>query len=199
MNHSNDANKLKKSNNCKIMTASKVLNMPLKIYFPTISINKIKEIIDQSNTVGVKSYLSKYLIDEKNKITIYGDTGIFEMLHNNNLYQLYPNDRNIKESVINNSLKILIDSSYMRLSDNPSYQIPYCHVIQNRIIKTYKPNIKSNVKFIIEVGTGSDNVCDFYMMITMADINYNEKNEIEINNFVKDEIMSFLLTLNLYR
>lgn len=112
-------------------------------------------------------------------------------------------DRNVKESFINNGLKILIDSSYMRRSDNPSYQIPYCHIIQNRIINTYKPNLKSNLKFIIEMengnGTVVDNVCDFYMMITMADIIYNEKNEIEINKFVKDEIMSFLLTLNLYR
>ena len=147
------------------------------------------------------------LIDEKKKITIYGDTGIFEVLHNNSLYQLYPMDRNVKESVISNGLKILIDYSYMRRSDNPSYQIPYCHIIKNRIIKTYKPNIKSNLKFIIEMengtGTGNgtvvDNVYDFYMTITMADIIYNEKNEIEINKFVKDEIMSFLLTLNLYR
>mgnify|MGYP003353932082 CR=1 FL=1 len=48
-------------------------------------------------------------------------------------------------------------------------------------------------------GNENDNVCDFYMMITITDIIRNEKNEIEINKFVKDEIMSFLLTLNLYR
>ena len=45
----------------------------------------------------------------------------------------------------------------------------------------------------------NDNVCDFYITITSADININNKNEIEINKFIKDEIMSFLLKLNLYR
>ena len=112
-------------------------------------------------------------------------------------------DHIVKESVINNGLKILIDSSYMRRNDNPSYQIPYRHIIKNKIIKTYKLNAKSNLKFIIEIenenGNENDNVCDFYMMITITDIIRNEKNEIEINKFVKDEIMSFLLTLNLYR
>lgn len=185
-------NQTNKKNNFKLT------NFPVKIYFPTISLHAIREIIDQNNKLYSKSFLSKYLIDEKNKIIIYGDTGIFEML-NNNLHQLYPIDLNVNELIINNNLKILIDSSYFKRSEYPSYQIPYYHIIKNRIIKTYKMNINSKLKFIIEIEKENHNICDFYMIINMNDITNNENNEIEINKFVKDEIMSFLFGLNLYR
>ena len=171
--------------------------IPIKIYFPTISLDKIKDIVKQTtNKKENKSNISQYLTDENKKIIIYGLTGIFEMA-NNNLYQLYPIDKSVKELNIHNNFKVLIDSSYMRRNQDPSYQIPYYHSIKNKIIRTYKSDVKSNIKFIIEME--NDDVSDFYMMITSADIFNNEKNEIEINKFVKDEIMSFLLRLNLYR
>jgi hypothetical protein len=171
-------------------------SLPIKIYFPSISLNAIKDIIIQNNKIGSKSYISKYLVDESKKIIIYGNTGIFEII-NNNLYQLYPVDKIIKELTINNNLKILVDTSYMRRNETPSYQIPYYHIIKNKTFNTYKLDIKSKVKLIIEME--NDNVCDFYITITSEDININNKNEIEINKFIKDEIMSFLLKLNLYR
>ena len=60
-------------------------SLPIKIYFPSISLNAIKDIIIQNNKIGNKSCISKYLVDENKKIIIYGNTGIFEII-NNNLY-----------------------------------------------------------------------------------------------------------------
>jgi hypothetical protein len=172
---------------------------PIKIYFPTISLNKINEIINPDKKIGHKSNtldISKYLVDESSKIIIYSSTGIFEML-NNNLFQLYPIDKHIKEVVINNNLKLLLDGSYMKRFDTPSYQIPYYHNIKYKTIKTYKNDIKSNIKFIIEIE--NETICDFYVLITSAEITDNENKKTELNKFVKDEVLSFLSRLNLYR
>jgi hypothetical protein len=180
---------------------------PIKIYFPSISLNKINDIInlnpdkrignksdksDKSNKVDI----SKYLVDESSKIIIYSSTGIFEML-NNNLFQLYPIDKYIKEVVINNNLKLLLDGSYMKRFETPSYQIPYHHNIKYKTIKTYKNDTNSNIKFIIEME--NETICDFYVLITSAEITNNENKKTELNKFVKDEVLSFLSRLNLYR
>jgi len=174
---------------------------PIKIYFPSISLNKVndtinlnpdKKIGNKSNTVDI----SKYLVDESSKIIIYSSMGIFEML-NNNLFQIYPIDKHIKEVVVNNNLKLLLDGSYMKRFDTPSYQIPYYHNIKYKTIKTYKNDIKSNIKFIIEMENKT--ICDFYVLITSSEITDNENKKTELNKFVKDEILSFLSRLNLYR
>jgi hypothetical protein len=177
---------------------------PIKIYFPSISLNKVNETINLNpdKKIGNKSNksstidISKYLVDESSKIIIYSSTGIFEML-NNNLFQLYPIDKHIKEVVINNNLKLLLDGSYMKRFDTPSYQIPYDHNIKYKTIKTYKNDIKSNIKFIIEME--NESICDFYVLITSAEITDNENKKTELNKFVKDEVLSFLSRLNLYR
>jgi hypothetical protein len=177
---------------------------PIKIYFPSISLNKLNETINLNpdKRIGNKSNksstidISKYLVDESSKIIIYSSTGIFEML-NNNLFQLYPIDKHIKEVVINNNLKLLLDGSYMKRFDTPSYQIPYDHNIKYKTIKTYKNDIKSNIKFIIEME--NESICDFYVLITSAEITDNENKKTELNKFVKDEVLSFLSRLNLYR
>ena len=180
---------------------------PIKIYFPNISLNKVNETINinPDKKIGNKSNksnksstidISKYLVNESSKIIIYSSTGIFEML-NNNLFQLYPIDKHIKEVVINNNLKLLLDGSYMKRFDTPSYQIPYSHNIKYKTIKTYKNDIKSNIKFIIEME--NESICDFYVLITSAEITDNENKKTELNKFVKDEVLSFLSRLNLYR
>jgi len=190
----------------------------IKIYFPTISLHKIQDIIkhnSKTSQTSQASQISQYLVNEKSKTVIYGSTGIFEVL-NDKLYQLYPIDKPITDIIItnsntinnnskenssskesNNGLRILIDSSYMKRSDTPSFQIPYIHTIKDKIIKTYKNDNKSNSKFIIEFV--NDTVYDFYAIIMSNEISKNEKNEIEINKFVKDELLSFLSRLNLYR
>lgn len=175
----------------------------IKIYFPTISLHKIQEVIKHNSKTSQTSQTSKisqYLVNEKSKSVIYGSTGIFEVF-NDNVYQLYPNDKPVTEINIskesNNSLHILIDSSYMKRADTPSFQIPYIHNIKEKTIKTYKNDNTSNLKFIIEFE--NDIVYDFYAVITSNEISKNEKNEIEINKFVKDELLSFLSRLNLYR
>ena len=172
---------------------------PIKIYFPSISLNKVNDVINPDKKIGNKSNtldISKYLVDESSKIIIYSSTGIFEML-NNNLFQLYPIDKHIKEVVINNNLKLLLDGSYMKRFDTPSYQIPYYHNIKYKTIKTYKNDIKSNIKFIVEME--NESIYDFYVLITSADITDNENKKTELNKFVKDEALSFLSRLNLYR
>jgi hypothetical protein len=175
---------------------------PIKVYFPNISINKISEIINPDKIIGNKTNksnitdISKYLVDESSKILIYSSTGIFEMV-NNNLFQLYPIDRHIKELTINNNLKLLLDSSYMKRYDTPSYQIPYHHNIKYKTIKTYKNDIKSNIKFVIEIE--NESIYDFYVLITSTEVTNNENKKTELNKFVKDEILSFLSRLNLYR
>jgi len=198
-------NKNNKNNKIDKKTSYTNKPTPIKIYFPNISLNKINDIINPDKKVKNKSIksninsnsiISKYLVDERNKTIIYGATGIFEIF-NNNLYQLYPVDRSVKEITINNNLNILLDSSYMKRSDTESYQIPYSYTVKYKTIKTYKNDTKSNIKFIIEME--NDNLYDFYVLITSAETNTNEKHEIEINKFVKDEIMSFLSRLNLYR
>ena len=173
----------------------------IKIYFPNISLNKVNDVINLNpdKKIGNKSNtldISKYLVDESSKIIIYSSTGIFEMV-NNNLFQLYPIDKHIKEVVINNNLKLLLDGSYMKRFDTPSYQIPYSHNIKYKTIKTYKNDIKSNIKFIIEME--NESICDFYVLITSAEITDNENKKTELNKFVKDEVLSFLSRLNLYR
>ena len=172
---------------------------PIKIYFPSISLNKVNDVINHDKKIGNKSNtldISKYLVDESSKIIIYSSTGIFEML-NNNLFQLYPIDKHIKEVVINNNLKLLLDGSYMKRFDTPSYQIPYYHNIKYKTIKTYKNDIKSNIKFVIEIE--NESIYDFYVLITSAEVTNNENKKTELNKFVKDEILSFLSRLNLYR
>jgi len=179
--------------------------MPIKVYFPTISIHKMNDILIADTKVGSTTNktkktntidISKYLVDESNKILIYGSSGIFEMIHNN-LFQLYPVDKNIKEVTVNNNLKVLLDSSYMKRYDTPSYQIPYNHNIKYKTIRTYKNDVKSNIKFIIEME--NESIYDFYMLISSADVTNNENKKIELNNFVKDEVLSFLSRLKLYR
>ena len=175
---------------------------PIKVYFPNISINKINDIINHDKRIGNKTNksntidISKYLVDESSKILIYSSTGIFEMV-NNNLFQLYPIDKHIKELTINNNLKLLLDGSYMKRYDTPSYQIPYHHNIKYKTVRTYKNDIKSNIKFIIEME--NESIYDFYVLITSAEVTNNENKKIELNKFVKDEILSFLSRLNLYR
>ena len=178
---------------------------PIKVYFPNIPIDKMNDILNPNKKNGNKPGnigktstvdISKYLVNESNKIIIYSSSGIFEMI-NNGLFQLYPVDKHIKEVNINNNLKLLLDGSYMKRHDTASYQIPYNHNIKYKTIRTYKNDIKSNIKFIIEME--NESIYDFYMLITSADITNNENKKTELNKFVKDEVLSFLSRLNLYR
>ena len=45
----------------------------------------------------------------------------------------------------------------------------------------------------------NETMCDFYVLITSAEITDNENKKTELNKFVKDEVLSFLSRLNLYR
>ena len=206
----NNTDKKQNSSNKKDKNTKSSIDRPtpIKVYFPNISINKMNDILipnkkngnktgktdktDKTSTVDI----SKYLVNESNKIIIYSSSGIFEMI-NNGLFQLYPVDKHIKEVTVNNNLKLLLDGSYMKRYDTASYQIPYNHNIKYKTIRTYKNDIKSNIKFIIEME--NESIYDFYMLITSADITNNENKKTELNKFVKDEALSFLSRLNLYR
>ena len=193
---------IKKNMNLDKKTSPNNRPTPIKIYFPNILINKINDIINPHNRTGNRASksnsidISKYLVDESSKILVYSSTGIFEMI-NNNLFQLYPIDKSIKELTIDNNLSLLLDGSYMKRYDTPSDQIPYHHTIKYKTVRTYKNDIKSNIKFVIEME--NDSIYDFYVMITSMEVTCNENKKTELNKFVKDEILSFLSRLNLYR
>jgi len=207
-NQHNQHNPIKKNTKNNKKDKNVNYSTPIRVYFPNISINKMNDVLNPDVNKAIKATntnkatkaniidISKYLVDESNKILIYSSTGIFEMI-NNSLFQLYPIDKNVKEITINNKLELLLDASYMKRHDTPSYQIPYNHNIKYKTIKTYKNDIKSNIKFIIEMENGS--IYDFYMLITSADVTNDENKKIEINKFAKDEALSFLSRLNLYR
>jgi hypothetical protein len=202
---SKNNNNKKQNSSDKNTKSSNDRPTPIKVYFPNISIDKMNDILNPNKKNGSKTGntgktstvdISKYLVNESNKIIIYSSSGIFEMI-NNGLFQLYPVDKHIKEVNINNNLKLLLDGSYMKRHDTASYQIPYNHNIKYKTIRTYKNDIKSNIKFIIEME--NESIYDFYMLITSADITNNENKKTELNKFVKDEALSFLSRLNLYR
>jgi len=197
---------------------------PIKVYFPDISLQTLNDILCPSKKKGGKQYkhntpskiiscdISKYLVEETSKVIIYSSTGIFEVV-DNGLLQLYPIDVNIKELNVNNKLRLLLDSSYMKRYQSPSYQIPYHHIITYKTIKTYKNDMNSKIKFIIEIenkyktdaGAAASDVketnfiYDFYVLITSNEITNNDSKNPELSKFAKDEILSFLSRLNLYR
>ena len=199
---------------------SKPNSYPIKIYFPTISRDIIQQtVFDNNGRKGNVSPLLKYLVNENVKTILYGSTGIFDVV-DNNLYQVLPIDRPVKELTIttkddkcggvggvgvvgvgggNKAMKInsavlnvLVDSSYMKRYTTPSFQLPYDYHIEKLKINTYKLTPNSNTRFVIEL---KDNkIHDFYIQTIISEINI-----VEINTFLKKDIISFLTLLNLYR
>ena len=193
---------MKRGNAIRSKPDNKPNSYPIKIYFPTISRDIVqKNVIDNNGRKSNTSLLSKYLVNENMKTTLYGSTGIFDII-DSNLYQLSPIDRPVKELTItttpkddvkiNSALNVLVDSSYMKRYTTPSFQIPYDHHIEKLKINTYKLTPTSNTRFVIEL---KDNrIHDFYIQTVVSEINI-----VEINTFLKKDIISFLLLLNLYR
>jgi hypothetical protein len=57
-------------------------------------------------------------------------------------------------------------------------------------------NPKSNTSFVVEY---KDNkVYDFYILAKLSVLHGLSVNQIELDNFIKEDIISFLLMLNLY-
>ena len=136
---------MKRGNAIRSKPDNKPNSYPIKIYFPTISRDIVqKNVIDNNGRKSNTSLLSKYLVNENMKTTLYGSTGIFDII-DSNLYQLSPIDRPVKELTItttpkddvkiNSALNILVDSSYMKRYTTPSFQIPYDHHIEKLKIK----------------------------------------------------------------
>ena len=166
-----------------------------------------------------KTQLDKYISSENQKTTIYGTTSILEIL-NNEPYAVYPSDKIILTSSISvpvvgsgaglkqqhqqhqqhqqpqPQLQLLVDYSIMKRSQTPSYQLPYDFKVHSCLVKKYKMNPKSNTTFVIEY---KDNkVYDFYVLAKLSGLPGLSGNRIEIDNFIKEDIISFLLMLNLY-
>jgi len=196
---------MKRGNAIRSKPDNKPNSYPIKIYFPTISRDIIQKNVFDNNgrksNASLLSPLSKYLVNENMKTILYGSTGIFEIT-DSDLYQLSPIDRPVKELTIettpkddvkiNSILNILVDSSYMKRYTTPSFQIPYEHHIEKLKINTYKLTPSSNTRFVIEL---KDNrIHDFYIQTVVSELNI-----VEINTFLKKDIISFLSLLNLYR
>ncbi len=191
-------------------------NEEVKIYFPSISIQVLQNILhgtpsfnkkeNQNKTKKEQIQLERYLCSEIPKTIIYGTTSILE-IHNNELYSIYPSDKMILTSFITMSsvscasstkqLQLLVDYSTMKRSQSPSYQIPYEFKVHSRLVKKYKVNPKSNTCFVIEYK--DNNIYDFYVLAKLSKPSIGlSTNRIELDNFIKEDIISFLLMLNLY-
>jgi len=191
-------------------------NDQVKIYFPSIPIQSLQHALhgtpnsikkqNQNITQNItqnKTQLDKYLSSENQKITMYGTTCILEIL-NNESYAVYPSDKIILTSYISmptavsgskqlKQLPLLVDYSIMKRSQTPSYQIPYDFKLHSCLVKKYKMDTKSNTSFVVEY---KDNkVYDFYILTRLPVLSGNR---IELDNFIKEDIISFLLMLNLY-
>jgi hypothetical protein len=201
------ANKNKSNNNNN-------RNDQVKIYFPSISIQKLQHALhgtpntskkQNQNITQNKTQLDKYLSSENQKTTMYGTTCILEIL-NNEPYAVYPSDKMILTSSISlpgagsgskqhqhQQLPLLVDYSNMKRLHTPCYQIPYEFKLHSCIVKKYKMDTKSNTSFVVEY---KDNkVYDFYILAKLPGISGTR---IELDNFIKEDIISFLLMLNLY-
>jgi len=205
-----------KSNNHNV--GNKNNNEQARIYFPSISIQVLQDVLHGAANSGKKqnqnkTQLDKYLYSENQKTTMYGTTCILE-IQNNQPYTIYPCDKMILTSSISTPitssgsgsgskqhqrqhLPLLVDYSNMKRSQTPSYQIPYEFKVNTRLVKKYKMNPMSTTSFVIEY---KDNkVYDFYILANLSRIPSGIlANQIEIDNFIKEDIISFLLTLNLY-
>jgi hypothetical protein len=211
-NKSNNHNGGNKNNN------KKNNNEQARIYFPSISIQVLQDVLHGTPNSGKKqnqnkTQLDKYLYSENQKTTMYGTTCILE-IQNNQPYTIYPCDKMILTSSISvptassgsgsgsgskqhQHLPLLVDYSNMKRSQTPSYQIPYEFKINTRLVKKYKMNPMSTTSFVIEYK--DDKVYDFYILANLSGIPSGvSANQIEIDNFIKEDIISFLLTLNLY-
>jgi hypothetical protein len=195
-------------------------NDQLKIYFPSIPIQVLQHALhgtpnqnkkqNQTKTQSQnKLQLDKYLCSETQKTIIYGTTSILE-IHNSEPYAVYPSDKMILTSSIptptssiklpqlqpQSQLQLLIDYSTMKRSQSPSYQIPYDFKVQSCIVKKYRITPSSDTCFVIEY---KDNkIYDFYVLAKMSVSAGTGTNRIELDNFIKEDIISFLLMLNLY-
>lgn len=204
------------------------LNDQVKIYFPTIPIQLIQNALygtpnsnkkqNQNQTQNQKQHtakientqLDKYLHSETQKTIIYGTTSILEIV-NNEPYPIYPSDKMTLISTISvsnpkqskqlqqpNQLQLLIDYSTMKRNKSSAYQIPYDFKVHSCIVKKYKIDPKSNTFFVIEY---KDNkIYDFYVVTKLSASTTKgiSTNRIELDNFIKEDIISFLLMLNLY-
>jgi hypothetical protein len=179
------------------------------------SSNKQKQTQTQTQTqnqkIPITTKLDKYLCSENQKTIMYGTTCILEIL-NNEPYNVYPSDKMILTSSVSslgngngngnggkqNNIQLLIDYSNMKRSHTPSYQIPYDFKVHSCLVKKYKINPKSNNSFVVEY---KDNkVYDFYILARLSGLPGlpGSGNRIELDNFVKEDVISFLLMLNLY-
>jgi hypothetical protein len=213
--------------NNKTKNHNHILNEEVKIYFPSISIQVLQNALHgipnpnkkQKQTQN-KTQLDKYLYSDTQKTMIYGTTSILEIF-NNEPYPVYPSDKMIitssipcvSKSVVSKNqnqhqhqnqhqqLQLLVDYSSMKRSQKPSYQIPYEFKIHSYVVKKYKMNPKSNTSFVIEYK--DNNIHDFYVLAKLSRTPLGvgtgmSTNRIEIDNFIKEDIISFLLILNLY-
>ena len=207
-NNNNNKNKNKNKN--------KNNNEQARIYFPSISIQVLQDVLhgtpnsgkkQNQNKTQNKTQLDKYICSENQKTTMYGTTCVLE-IQNNQPYTIYPCDKMILTSSISvpnarlgskqhQHLPLLVDHSNMKRSQTPSYQIPYEFKVNTRLVKKYKMNPMSTTSFVIEYK--DDKVYDFYILANLSGIPSGiSANQIEIDNFIKEDIISFLLTLNLY-
>lgn len=141
---------------------------------------------------GQKKSIAHYLVNLECKNIIYSESGIFEMNDNKMNEILYKDGVVINDFInINNNdkitkLEVILDKSNIIIGDEV-YQIPIKYILEQKIIKTYQLRDKSENKLIVELI--NNEIKDFYI----------ETKEKQLIHTLMEDIISFLMVLNLYK
>lgn len=151
----------------------------MKIYFPTISLHKI----------NMKS-LQSYLVKEQLRHLLFSDEGIIQV-QGEKLKRLTLLDVPlIKEKI--EDYDILIDKSQWLKEEEEWYQIYPNGIEEITQVSIFQLRKGAEVECIIE--TQKNKITDFYFLIKKE---FQPSHELVKNMHIKEDILTFLLELNL--
>lgn len=151
----------------------------MKIYFPTISLHKI----------NLKS-LQSYLVKEQLRHLLFSDEGIIQV-QGEKLKRLTLLDVPlIKEKI--EDYDILIDKSQWLKEEEEWYQIYPNGIEEITQVSIFQLRKGAEVECIIE--TQKNKITDFYFLIKKE---FQSSHELVKNMHIKEDILTFLLELNL--
>jgi len=150
----------------------------MKVYFPSIKISKIN-----------KDHIKKFLVKEEHKHFFFSCDGILEA-QRGKLYRIHTSEYPLINEKIDN-FEIIINRNKW-IKEEEWLQI-YPDGIEEHIeVVTYQLRKGAIVEFIIE--KQKNKIIDFYFLLKSNDL---EISNINNNISIKEDILSFLLELNL--
>jgi hypothetical protein len=146
----------------------------MKIFIELNDINKTQKILD------------KYLMNSEHHTFVYSNEGIFKV-DCANLYKLNIQDKP-SQKIDNycNNISIIIDESVVK--EDYVNQIPNQHILVIKKLNVYSLDVKSNIRFIIEINSAIDKIIDYY---------FDVPNDTQIyGKIFQDNFIEFLSLLN---